>query len=294
MKKNDTLVQYFLERKSLINKSFMLIVLSFFVIFILSKNYKESPFIAKLSLEGMINNESNFIEKINQLKQKENLKAILILVNSPGGTFVSSKEIYDSLKLFDEKIPIAVYMKEVATSGAYLVSLGADKIFANTGTITGSVGVILQTADSTTLLDKIGINPLVLKSGDLKAVPNLVEKTNELQFEYIKNIVLLMQEEFMQIVNLERKISIESQEKIRDGRIFTSKQAKQIKLIDEVGVEKNALDWLKKKAGLDDKIKIIDYAETNDLFDFLNLKLFRKFNNMDLKLTDGILAIWTP
>ncbi len=294
MKKNDTLVQYFLERKSLINKSFMLIVLSFFVIFILSKNYKESPFIAKLSLEGMINNESNFIEKINQLKQKENLKAILILVNSPGGTFVSSKEIYDSLKLFDEKIPIAVYMKEVATSGAYLVSLGADKIFANTGTITGSVGVILQTADITTLLDKIGINPLVIKSGDLKAVPNLVEKTNELQFEYIKNIVLLMQEEFMQIVNLERKISIESQEKIRDGRIFTSKQAKQIKLIDEVGVEKNALDWLKKKAGLDDKIKIIDYAETNELFDFLNLKLFRKFNNMDLKLTDGILAIWTP
>ena len=294
MKKSDTLVQYFLERKSLINKSFILIVLSFFVIFILSKNYKESPFIAKLSLEGMINNESNFIEKINQLKQKENLKAILILVNSPGGTFVSSKEIYDSLKLFDEKIPIAVYMKEVATSGAYLVSLGADKIFANTGTITGSVGVILQTADITTLLDKIGINPLVIKSGDLKAVPNLVEKTNELQFEYIKNIVLLMQEEFMQLVNLERKISIKSQEKIRDGRIFTSKQAKQIELIDEVGVEKDALDWLKKKAGLDDKIKIIDYAKTNDLFDFLNLKFFRKFNNMDLKLTDGILAIWTP
>ena len=294
MKKSDTLVQYFLERKSLINKSFILIVLSFFVIFILSKNYKESPFIAKLSLEGMINNESNFIEKINQLKQKENLKAILILVNSPGGTFVSSKEIYDSLKLFDEKIPIAVYMKEVATSGAYLVSLGADKIFANTGTITGSVGVILQTADITTLLDKIGINPLVIKSGDLKAVPNLVEKTNELQFEYIKNIVLLMQEEFMQIVNLERKISIKSQEKIRDGRIFTSKQAKQIELIDEVGVEKDALNWLKKKAGLDDKIKIIDYAKTNDLFDFLNLKFFRKFNNMDLKLTDGILAIWTP
>ena len=103
----------------------------------------------------MINNESDFVEKINQLKQKENLKAILILVNSPGGTFVSSKEIYDSLKLFDEKIPIAVYMKEVATSGAYLVSLGADKIFANTGTITGSVGVILQTADISIYLIKL-------------------------------------------------------------------------------------------------------------------------------------------
>ena len=294
MKKNDSLVKYFLKRKSLINKSFILILLSLLLVITFNESYKQSPFIAKLSLEGMINNESNFIEQIKQLEHKENLKAILILVNSPGGTFVSSKEIYDSLKLFDETIPIAVYMKEVATSGAYLVSLGADKIFANTGTITGSVGVILQTADITKLLDKIGVNPLVIKSGDLKAVPNLVEKTNEVQLEYIKDIVLLMQEDFIKIVNLERKISRKNQEKVSDGRIFTSKQAKQIKLIDEVGNEKDALNWLKKKANLDDKIKIIDYAQTSDFFDLLNLRLLKKFNNMELNLTDGILAIWTP
>ena len=179
-----------------------------------------------------------------------------------------AKEIYDSLKLFDKKIPIAVYMREVATSGAYLVALGADKIFANTGTITGSVGVILQTADITVLLDKIGVNPLVIKSGDLKAVPNPVERTDSLQYEYIKNIVLLMQEEFGKIVNLEREISSRDQEKIVDGRIFTSNQAKKINLIDEVGVESDALDWLKKKAGLDDKIKIIDYAEKGDFLNF--------------------------
>ena len=294
MKKNDSLIQYFLQKKSLINKSFIFIVLFFIIFLIINQNYKKSPFIAKLHLEGMINNESNFVEQINQLKQNERLKAILVIVNSPGGTFVSSKEIYDSLKLFDKKIPIAVYMREVATSGAYLVALGADKIFANTGTITGSVGVILQTADITVLLDKIGVNPLVIKSGDLKAVPNPVERTDSLQYEYIKNIVLLMQEEFGKIVNLEREISSRDQEKIVDGRIFTSNQAKKINLIDEVGVESDALDWLKKKAGLDDKIKIIDYAEKGDFFEFLNLKFLNKFNNMNLKLTDGILAIWTP
>ena len=80
----------------------------------------------------MITSDSNFIEKIDELKQKQNLKGILLTINSPGGTFVSSKEIYDTIKFFDEKIPIAIYMKEVATSGAYLVSLGADQIFANT------------------------------------------------------------------------------------------------------------------------------------------------------------------
>ena len=143
-----------------IKKYIVIALLSLLTLVILNQNFKENPFIAKLYLDGMINNESDFLEKIKQLKQNNNFKALLIIVNSPGGTFVSSKEIYDSLKLIDEKIPVAVYMKEVATSGAYLVSLGADKIFANTGTITGSIGVILQTIDITLLLDKIGINPL--------------------------------------------------------------------------------------------------------------------------------------
>ena len=138
-------------------------------------------------------------------------------------------------------------MKEVATSGAYLVSLGADQIFANTGTITGSVGVILQTADISILLDKIGINPLVIKSGDLKAVPNPLEKSNEYQINYVKDIVIIMQKEFSKIVKLEREISAENFLKINDGRIFTGSQAKEINLIDEIGVEDDAIEWLKKK-----------------------------------------------
>ncbi len=294
MKKNDSLVQYFSKKKSQIIKSFILIILFFSSVIVFNKNYKDSPFIAKLYLEGIISNETDLVEKINQLKKKENLKAILLKVNSPGGTFVSSKEIYDSLKFFDDTIPIAIYMKEVATSGAYLVSLGADQIFANTGTITGSVGVILQTADISILLDKIGINPLVIKSGDLKAVPNPLEKSNEYQINYVKDIVIIMQKEFSKIVKLEREISAENFLKINDGRIFTGSQAKEINLIDEIGVEDDAIEWLKKKAGLDDKVKIIDYVERSNFFDMLDLKFFKKISNMELKLTDGILAIWTP
>lgn len=294
MKKNDSLVQYFSKKKSQIIKSFVLIILFFSSVIVFNKNYKDSPFIAKLYLEGIISNETDLVEKINQLKKKENLKAILLKVNSPGGTFVSSKEIYDSLKFFDDTIPIAIYMKEVATSGAYLVSLGADQIFANTGTITGSIGVILQTADISILLDKIGINPLVIKSGDLKAVPNPLEKSNEYQINYVKDIVIIMQKEFSKIVKLEREISAENFLKINDGRIFTGSQAKEINLIDEIGVEDDAIEWLKKKAGLDDKVKIIDYVERSNFFDMLDLKFLKKISNMELKLTDGILAIWTP
>ena len=294
MKKNESLAQYFLGKKSQIIKFFILVILFFSTAIVINQNYKKNPFIAKIYLEGMITSESNLVEKIDQLKQKQNLKGILLTINSPGGTFVSSKEIYDTLKFFDEKIPIAIYMKEVATSGAYLVSLGADQIFANTGTITGSVGVILQTADISVLLNKIGVSPLVIKSGDLKAIPNPLEKTNDEQIKYIKNVVLLMQEEFSKIVKLERELTWDNLEKISDGRIFTGNQAKEINLIDEIGAENDAIDWIKKKAGLDDNIKIIDYAKEDSFFDFLNLKFLKKFNDMNVKLNDGILAIWTP
>ena len=293
MKKNESLAQYFLGKKTQIIKFFILVILFFFTAIVINQNYKKNPFIAKIYLEGMITSESNLVEKIDQLKQKQNLKGILLTINSPGGTFVSSKEIYDTLKFFDEKIPVAIYMKEVATSGAYLVSLGADQIFANTGTITGSVGVILQTADISLLLNKIGVSPLVIKSGDLKAIPNPLEKTNDEQIKYIKNVVLLMQEEFSKIVKLERELTWDNLEKISDGRIFTGNQAKEINLIDEIGAENDAIDWIKKKAGLDDNIKIIDYAREDSFFDFLNLKFLKKFNDMNVKLNDGILAIWT-
>ena len=294
MKRNESLAQYFLGKKSQIIKFFILVILFFSTAIVINQNYKKNPFIAKIYLEGMITSESNLVEKIEQLKQKQNLKGILLTINSPGGTFVSSKEIYDTLKFFDEKIPVAIYMKEVATSGAYLVSLGADQIFANTGTITGSVGVILQTADISVLLNKIGVSPLVIKSGDLKAIPNPLEKTNDEQIKYIKNVVLLMQEEFSKIVKLERELTWDNLEKISDGRIFTGNQAKEINLIDEIGAENDAIDWIKKKAGLDDNIKIIDYAKEDSFFDFFNLKFLKKFNDMNVKLNDGILAIWTP
>ena len=121
MKKNDSLIHYFLKRKSLIKKS--LIVSFLFSIVLIALNAIERPFIAKLYIEGVISTESQFIDELNKIEEDSNFKGLLVIINSPGGTFVSSKEIYDSLKFLSKKIPVAVYMKEVATSGAYLASL---------------------------------------------------------------------------------------------------------------------------------------------------------------------------
>ncbi len=149
-------------------------------------------------------------------------------INSPGGTFVSSKELYDKINEISKKIPVVTYMREMATSGGYLVSLGSQKIFSNIGTITGSVGVILQTAEITELLKKIGINPIVIKSGDLKATPNPLEGVSEKDSEYLNNIIKSMQLEFINILSENRDIDNETLRIISDGENIYRKTSERI------------------------------------------------------------------
>ena len=225
----------------------------------------------------------------------KNVKGLITIVNSPGGTYVGSKELYDSIKVVREKIPTVVYMKEMATSGGYLVSLSSDRIYGNSGTITGSVGVILQTADISELLSKLGINPIIVKSGELKAVPNPAEKVDEDKLKYLESVINKMQDEFLNIVKADRNINESTIKMVADGRILTGRDAKKLKLIDDIGNEKDALNWLKKEAGVDDDIKIRDISSQNDLENLLNLSFLKKrINYFNQNFYNGFLAIWTP
>ena len=144
-------------------------------------------------------------------------------------------------------------MREMGTSGAYLASLGAKKIFANQGTITGSIGVILQTAQLTSLLEKIGLNQYYCKSGELKATPNPLEKIDEEKKNYLNKIIGQLQNEFIDIVEQKRNLNKTTLRKISSGRIFTSKQALDLNLIDFIGNETDALDWIIKEGNLTKK-----------------------------------------
>ena len=295
MKKNDFLVQYFEKRKSKILKLFTLFVLIFFLIFIINNNVTPKSFIGKVHLEGIINDKNELIKQLNDISQNENIKGLLIVVNSPGGTFVSSKEILDTLAKISAKIPTTAYMRELGTSGAYLASLGTNKIFANQGTITGSIGVILQTAQLTSLMEKIGVKPIVIKSGELKATPNPLEKINEEKINYLKRIIEQLQNEFINIVEQKRNLTKTTLGKISSGRIFTSKQALDLNLIDFIGNETDALDWIIKEGELDQKIDVIELDKKNSFFSLMNDTFFKNsLKPFNLNLNNGILAIWTP
>ena len=229
------------------------------------------------------------------MSQNKNIKGLLIIINSPGGTFVSSKEILDALEKISKKIPTSAYMREMGTSGAYLASLGAKKIFANQGTITGSIGVILQTAQLTSLMEKIGVKPIIVKSGELKATPNPLEKLDEEKINYLKKIIGQLQDEFIEIVERKRNLNQTTLRKISSGRIFTSKQALELNLIDFVGNETDALNWIIKEGNLDPKIDVIEIDKKNSLFNLMNTSIFKNsLKPFNLNLNSGILAIWTP
>ena len=295
MKKNDLLDKFYQKRKSIIFRSFFFFLIIAFIITLSYKFQSDESFIAKINVEGIIQDRTDIIKQINSLKSDNNVKGLLTIINSPGGTYVGSKELYDSIQTISEKIPTAVYMKEMATSGGYLASLSSDKIFGNSGSITGSIGVILQSADISNLLGKIGVSPIIIKSGKLKAVPNPAEQIDEEKLNYLKEIIEKMQKEFLMIVKKNRNVSESVLSLVSDGRILTGREAKNLKLIDDIGNEDDALNWLKNEAKVDEKIKIKELSPENDLQKLINLRIFKKkFNYFSQNFYNGFFAIWAP
>lgn len=288
MKKNEFLVNFFNEKKRSFLRGFIALIILFIgITFFDSIFNKQDNYIAKVSIENIIYTDDDFSILLDDLKNDKNVKAILVDLNSPGGTIVGSQTIYNKLKSLGENVPIAVSMKEVAASGGYLISLAADRIFCYKGTITGSVGVILQTVNLNNLLEKIGLEPLIVKSGSMKSVPNPFEKVDEEKKKKIISLVDNMAKQFLNLVIQSRNLSKKEIDLISDGSVFTGAQAKEISLVDEIGDEQDAITWLKKKADLDEKTKVLEIKKPESFLNDINLNT----SNI-LKKMSGILAIW--
>ena len=287
-KKNEFLLNFFSEKKKNFLRGFFAFF-SFFLVILLIQSFfnKNDSYIAKLSIENIIYTDNDLSNLLDNLNEDKNLKAVLIDVNSPGGTIVGSQTIYNKLKRLGENVPIAVSMKEVAASGGYLVSLAADRIFCYKGTVTGSIGVILQTMNFNTFLEKIGLEPLVVKSGNMKSVPNPLERLNEEKKEKIAGLVDNMAKQFLDLVVENRNLNDKEIDLVSDGSVFTGVQAVKVNLVDEIGDEEDAISWLKKKANLDDKIEVLDIKKPSGLLNDFNLN-----DAHILKKLSGFLAIW--
>ena len=286
---------YFKKKRAKYIRALVFFILTFSLLIFLAKfSKKNESYFSRIEIKDVIFENKELLDKIDLLNYEDNLKGIIVSINSPGGTIVASQELYETFKNLAEKVPIVVSMKDVAASGGYMISLAANKIFCFEGTLTGSVGVILQSANIEKLLSKLGIKPLIFKSGSLKAVPNPLEEITNLGDENIKIIIQNMFNQFLELVVNERNLSTQEKELISDGRIFTGLQAKEIKLVDEIGTELDAINWLKEFTKSEKDIRIIDMNKEDKFYNYIDVSFFKNFLKKNFVLSNGIFALWYP
>ena len=194
-----------------------------------------------VNIIGPIVSSEETIKELEKFRSRNDVSAILVRIDSPGGLVAPTQEIYEKIKLIKKEKPIVASMGSVAASGGYYISLGADSIIANPGSIVGSIGVIMNYPVMTELLNKVGINFETIKSGELKDVGSYSREVTKADREHLNNMVLDMYKQFVDAVTQNRSLSEEEVLKIADGRVFTGRQSKELGLIDVIGTFDDAI-----------------------------------------------------
>lgn len=212
--------------------------------------YKEKGDIAIVELEGPIFDSSPTIDALHTIGENSALGGVLFRINSPGGGVSASQEIYAELKKLAASKTVVVSMGSVAASGGYYVACAGDKLFANLGTITGSIGVLMENFDLSAILDVLRIENRTLKSGDFKDVGSAFRPMNPEERRYLQSLLATMHTQFIDAVATSRKLDPAAVRALANGRVFTGEEAKAKELVDAIGTYYDALADLKKSLGL--------------------------------------------
>jgi protease-4 len=203
--------------------------------------------------------------QIRQAQANDRIKAIVVYINSPGGTVVPADEIYQALR--EATKPVVAVMGDIAASGGYYVACGADKILAHPATLTGSIGVYGRLLNAEELLDKLGVEGIIVRSGDAKAVGNVFERPTEEQLAIEQAIVDELHELFVQAVAEGRAMDATEVRELADGRPYTGRQALELGLIDEFGGLSDAIEEAARLGGIEGEPELLEYRQPSSLRD---------------------------
>ena len=267
----------------------------------------EKDHIARVRVDRFILGDQRKLDLLDQLAKKKNVRAVIVRINSPGGTTWGAQAIYDALRRVAGKKPVVTVMDSVAASGGYLVALAGERMFAGGNTITGSIGVIVEWPELHELLGKVGIRMQAVRSGPLKAVPNSLEPTPPEARRVIEEMVRDSYDWFVSLVAKHRNLAMSTARKLADGRIYTGRQALRAGLVDELGDEIAARKWLEKKHGISLSTAVKEYHPHRPLLERLELvnmlasllaRLGLYGHRAGLTLpsarVDGLLSVWHP
>jgi protease IV len=249
----------------------------FFVAALLVGRYGSRPVqfslggkVAVVEIRGVISQSSAVIDEIRQHLDDSAVKAIVLRVDSPGGGVGPSQEIYREIqKIRAKKKLVVCSMGSVAASGGYYIACASERIFANPGTITGSIGVVMQFTNVEDLMRKIGIKGVVLKSGEYKDSGSPFRPMTPEEKALLQGVIDNVQQQFVDAVAEGRHLDKEKVRQIADGRIMTGEQAKQLGLVDQIGNLQDAIEEAGKMAGIEGKPLVVYPKKKYTIWDIL-------------------------
>ncbi len=256
----------------------------------------EGQRVARLDVDGLIVQDAARDRVLDEVARNRDVAALVIRVNSPGGSVVGGEDLYRAIRRVSEQKPVAVVMGTLATSAGYMIAVAGDRIFARESSVTGSIGVLFQTTDVTELLGKLGVSAEAIKSSPLKAQPSPLEPLTDEGRAATRALVEDMYQFFVDLVAERRGLSRAEALRLADGRVFTGRQAMSNQLIDEIGDERVARKWLESAHGIGASVPIEDIEPDEDgiFFSDLASSLVEKTVISKALSLDGLISVWHP
>jgi protease-4 len=271
---------------------FLLLVVISILLVMLQKSMPMGDRIALIRIEGLITDSREATEDLKEYVKNPSIKAIVLRIDSPGGAVGPSQEIYEEVRKSAAKKKVIVSMGSVAASGGYYIASPATKIIANPGTLTGSIGVIMEIPNISGLMDKLGIKTEVVKSGRHKDIASIFRGIGKEEREILQGVLDNVHGQFIKAVAEGRKMLPSEVEKIADGRVFTGEQALKVGLIDELGNLEDAVQAAAKLSGIKGEPAIVSKKERFSIIDLIRERVPKEL--ADIMPTVKLKFLYTP
>ena len=260
----------------------------------------DTDHVERLTVRGIIRENRKLTEAITKLADQKSVRALVLVIDSPGGSVAGGESLHDAIAKVAAKKPVVAVMGGLAASAGYMIAMPAQQIFAREATITGSIGVILETGEASGLMKTIGVTAEAITSGPLKDQPNFAHPLSEQGRIVLKGLVMDMYDQFVQMVAAGRHMDPARVRELGDGRAYTGRQALGLGLVDAIGGETAARDWLASTKGVSAKLPVHDVSTssvTDRLIggeaDGLLGTVWKSVFSQGVIL-DGAIALWQP
>ncbi|MCK5934022.1 MAG: signal peptide peptidase SppA [Fulvimarina manganoxydans] len=263
--------------------------------------------IARVSVEGVITEDRDFLELLDRLKNQTSVKAVIVRINSPGGTTVGGETIYEALRRIAEVKPVAAEVGTLAASAGYMVAAGTDYIVAHRTSIVGSIGVLFQYVDASKLLDTVGVDVNAIKSSPIKAEPSPFGPPPPEATAMMERLIMDTFVWFRELVGERRKLSPSELAAVADASVYSGHQGLERKLVDAIGGEAEVRRWLEEERGVSTGLEIVDRKPEEETLPFslaasagavlletLGLSAWVLPSDIEAIRLDGLVSLWQP